>query len=721
MPNEKHPQQYWAANADTKEFIDSFHEKIREYYTYLSDTGRLERWQRNYRHFFGQGTATTASSNRLTSAGDSGEFTTIKINDYRSILNHAVVLTLQGRPALQCRAANTEVASKQQTQLGNSLIEYHLRQEHFEKDLKQATVFSMLYDEAFTLTTWNANAGEISRIAPGEPITHPETGESLVDGEGNPLMSADRPIRTGKLEHHVFGPYDVVRDVRLKSPKSPWYGLRMQFNRWDLIANYPAFAEQLIGVNSYDEYVPSTYQFITPLVTASDSDFIDGWLFFHEKTPAVPNGRFAIVIDDFAITDVGLPYKKMPIGRIAPAEQDQTSFGYSDGNDLVAIQELRDAICSIIASNEVTFGGQNIAVKKGWGGSRTQLGSFANLFELENPQTDIVPLTLTRTSPELFNFNQYLDGKQGQLLGINPTVRGNPQENIKSGSAMALQDSKAMQYLSGLQESYNQLLESEGTTIIEVLQEYADEPQIAAIAGKGNRSYLRQFKYTKDDINQIVRVQVESVNPLSQTFSGRLQIAQDLLQNQKIDRPEQYLQVLETGRLEPLYGDDLADLFMIDAENEALQEGTPVAALATDKHKDHIKAHRSLLNDPATRMTDANLRQRVLDHIMDHLNQLTQAAQQNPLLLWAIGEEMPPLPPPGMAPGGPPPPNPPGQPNAPKPPGGALHPQSGPAKLPNVVGQHPNVPNVKMPQQPVNPSTGERAPVPPGQGNPSAA
>lgn len=714
MSDNKHPQKYWAG-LPTKEFIPEFYERIREFYTYLSDTGRLERMQRNYRHYYGQGTSTTASSNRLSATGDSGEYTTLKINDYRSILDHAVILTLQGRPSLQCRASNTDVASKQQAILGNSLVEYYLRQQGCEKDLKQATTFSLLYDEAYTLTLWNANSGDVVNVEPaeydvdeqGQPNLHPETGEPIE-------LKPERPIRSGELEHRVFGPYDVPRDVRLRSPNSSWYAFRMQLNRWDLIAQYPAFEKQLLAVNSYDDYVPSTYQFVVPFVSSSNSDLLDCWLFLHEKTSGLQNGRYTLIIDDFAITDVGLPYKSMPVGRIAPSEQDQSSFGYSSANDLVAIQELRDAIVSIIASNEVTFGGQNIAVKKGWGGSRTQLGSFANLFELENPQTDIVPLTLTRTAPELFKFNEYLDNKQGQLMGINPTVRGNPEANLKSGSALALVDSKAMQFLSGLQESYNQLLEGFGTTIIEVLQEYADEPRIAAIAGKGNRSYLRQFKYTKDDINQICRVQVESVNPLSQTFSGRLQIAQDLLQNSKIDRPEQYLQVLETGRLEPLYGDDLADLFMIDAENEALQDGQPVVALITDLHSQHIKAHRALLNDPATRISDAELRNRVTSHIMEHMRLLTQAAVQNPMLLWAIGEQMPPLPPQPIqsGPQGHPMPQP--QPQA----GPIAHPSSQPPGVMNPTGPvERQAQGVAMPKQPINPSTGQRAPGNPGQGN----
>lgn len=711
MPSDKQPQQYWAT-LPTKDFIPELHERVREYYTYLSDTGRLERWQRNYRHFYGQGTATTASSNRLSASGDAGEYTTLKINDYRSVVKHAVVLTIQGRPALQCRAGNTDVASKQQVQLGNSLVEYFLRQEHFEKDLKKATTWAMLYDEAFTLTLWNPRAGEITRVIPEEYAVDEVTGEPIIDEtSGRPVVKVPaRPVRAGKLEHHVFGPYDVVRDVRLRSEKSSWRAFRMQFNRWELIADFPAFREKLLALNGQgEEYAPSTYQFVVPLVSTTNSDLIDGWLFMHERTSACPNGRYAVVFDDFAITDVGLPYKRIPAGRVAPDEQDQTSFGYSDANDLVAIQELRDAIVSIIASNEVTFGGQNIAVKRGWGGSRTQLGAAFNLFELENPATDIVPLTLARTAPELFKFNEYLDAKQGQLLGINQTVRGNPQQNLKSGSSMALMDSKAMQYLSGLQESYHQLLESEGTTIVEVLQEYADEPQIAAIAGKGNRSYLKQFKYTKNDINRIVRVQVESVNPLSQTPAGRLEIANSLLQNQKLDRPEQYLQVLETGRLEPLYGDDLANLFMIDAENEALQEAKPVIALLTDLHVEHIRAHSALLNDPATRIEDEALRARVLGHIAEHLRLLQQAATMNPMLLWALGQPMPPIapgpvPPPGAPPAG-------GPPQPPKPQAGP--PAGGAFQKP---GTSPAPQQPRQPSMPVNPATGERAPKAPGQG-----
>jgi hypothetical protein len=663
--------QYWAT-LPPDQLVRELNQRLADYVTYCTTTGKLDRWQRNYAHYYGQGVSTPSSSNKLSSVGKQGEYTSLKVNDYRNLVRHQLILTTQSRPALRARATNTDYRSSQQTIVADSIIEYYLRERNHESDLMRAVEMCLVYDDSYLVQLWDASLGD---ILAADPIKK-------------------RPVHSGDVWQQIFGPFDVARDTGIRSGKVPWYTIRIQFNRWDLIAKFPAFRDQILAAQyGGDEYIPSTYSFLVPTPTQS-SDVVDAYLFVHDPTPGLENGRLTLFLPNQWLLDGDLPYERMLVSRISPSEQDQTSFGYSDSNDLVGIQEAQDALGTIELSNQVTFGGVNIAAKKGIGLSWSQLGQGFNLFELENVDF-IKPLTLNATAPNVMNLMGMLSQKAETISGVNSAARGNPGDNLTSGAAIAIVEAKAIQFMRGLEASYNKLLESWGTNIIEILKQYANEPRMIAISGKSNRAAVRAFEFTKADIANVSRVQVEAVSALSKTYSGKLEYAKDLLQSGLIKRPEQYLQLAETGRLEPLYHDQLQDLLMIQQENEALQEGEPVVALITDLHKEHIQAHRSLLNDPAVRIGDSELRERVQAHIIEHMQLLQQAAMQNPMLLWATGQEMPPM-------GGPmdaPP-----EPGAPQGAGNVSNPQS------PVERQ---AQGVMMPKGPKNPLTGEQVDVPP--------
>jgi hypothetical protein len=683
---------YWAT-LPPRDCVNECKERCNDYVNFLQMSGRLERWQRNYSNYYGAATATPASSNKIGTAGSSGEYTTIMVNDYRNLLTHLVVLTTQGRPALKAKASNTDVQSRTDTIIADTLLENALSSEHVETDLKRCVELALLYDEAFELQLWDANLGE-------DTFVDPDT---------------DQVVHAGDVDQTIFAPCDVARDVNLRSDSNSWLIFRLQKNRYDLAAQFPAFKDEIIAAAGHDAYLPGIYTFAVPN-PSSNNDLVDCFLLLHKKTPALPQGRLLLYLGDEALIDGPLPYDELPVGRIAPAEQDQTPFGYSNGNDLLSLQEGKDALMSIILSNEVTFGGQNIATKKGSGLTWSQLGEGFNLFEVADPKNDIVPLQLTKTAPEIFNFVKMLDSKQTQLSGLNDTVRGNPQDNIQSGSAMALIQAQAIQFISGLQESYTQLLETWGNHRIWIYQKYANEKRVGDIAGKANAAYMKSFMWNKDDIKSVKRVKVEVVSALSKTYAGKLTMAQDLLKSGRIDRPDEYFTVIETGRLEPLFHDELADLIMIASENEALQENTPVQALITDLHKDHILAHRSLLNDPETRINNHGLRDRVQAHILEHI-QLAQS--MSPIVAWATNNQLPPPPaPPGLPPGAP-------GPGGPPQPGQA--PRQGLPGIPGHGGPPPKSPGgvvspeapverqaegVALPAQPKVAGTNQRAPGP---------
>ena len=260
----------------------------------------------------------------------------------------------------------------------------------------------------------------------------------------------------------------------------------------------------------------------------------------------------------------------------------------------------------------------------------------------------------------------------------------------------------AIQFHAPLQQSYISLLEDVGTATIQILQDYADSPRIIQIAGKRNKGIIQQ-SFSSDDIDSISRVQVQVGNPMSKTVSGRLSIAQDLLQNKIVTTAQEYLMVLETGEIEPLTQGASAELLNLASENEMLGEGTAVPVLFTDNHVLHIQEHSALASDPIVRQ-DPEQFAIISQHIMEHLSMLSDPAYQNYRQL----VNQPSLPPTGQVQGMPPQ----GMPQ-----GTAANPAAivGPGQPMNGQQVQAMAQNTKMPAPPANALTGQRAPLPQSQ------
>jgi len=95
-----------------------------------------------------------------------------------------------------------------------------------------------------------------------------------------------------------------------------------------------------------------------------------------------------------------------------------------------------------------------------------------------------------------------------------------------------------------------------------------------------------------------------------------------------IENPDQYIQVLTTGRLEPVIEGKQSQLLLIKGENEQLAEGIKQRALITDNHAKHILEHTIVMNNPEIRQDPNNpVVEATLAHIQEHMEML-----QNPAL-----------------------------------------------------------------------------------------
>ena len=164
-------------------------------------------------------------------------------------------------------------------------------------------------------------------------------------------------------------------------------------------------------------------------------------------------------------------------------------------------------------------------------------------------------------------------------------------------------------------------------------------------------------------------------------------MAQDLLQAQVIT-PQDYIQIVSTGKIETVIEDEESEDLLIRGENEDIREGKEVIVTAVDSHLKHIKGHKNLFNDPDARR-DPQLMQAALGHIQEHINALRTV---DPALLIVLGQAPIGL---GVPPQGENAPQPPGN----QPQGGPQGPQDvnavpPPNTPPDIAANMPNLPNL---------------------------
>lgn len=578
------------ANLPAIELASEIIKKTDDYYLDLQTTGRLSLWRRSYDNYY----RSSLKNGKITRSGDQGEYSSININHYRNLLKHLQTMTTSQRPNFEPRATNTDAKSQAQAILANCLLDYYLREKKMERYLKQAVEHALVFGEGFIRAEWNATTGEVYGI-------NPDTGT---------------PIYQGDIKYTNLTPLDVIRDYTKNTPLDhSWYIVRTFKNKYDLAAKYPDLEDKILnmsdGTDKWRDTKVSSHK-------SNESDEIPVYEFYHSPTEAVPNGRILICLDaDVVLLEGSLPYRELPVYRISASELIDSSFGYTVAFDLLPVQEALDMLYSTVTTNQSTFGVQNVAIPKGSGLSVTNVSGGLNLIEYDAKMGAPTPLNLTQTPAEIFNFIQMLEKVQETLSGVNSVSRGNPEASLKSGAALALVQSMAIQFSMDLQQSYAQLLEDLGTATLNLLKDFAKVPRVAAIAGRSNRRYMKEF--TGDDLSEVSRVTVDMGNPLTRTTAGKVNLAETLTQNGFIDNPDQYLMVLQTGRLEPVTESKTGQLMLIRGENEKLAEGKSVSALITDRHDLHILEHASVASSPEAR-ENPTLMTTLTAHIQEHIN-----------------------------------------------------------------------------------------------------
>ena len=609
-PMSKSTEKYFAAK-DAKDTAQILLNKADSFFNNLNANSYIEKLKMAWKFYHG---IYGDTSHQIDFTGEQEELVTLPVNHYRNLAQHIYVMITSNRPTMDARAINTDYKSLAQTYLANGVLDYYMRERHLEDFIKKAAELAISLGGGFIKLDWNATAGEVYDY-------DEESGQFNYEGD---------------VEFTNLTPLDVIFDGSKENWNNDWIMVRTFKNRYDLIAKYPELESKIRSIPSKENgnlHNLSNW-------SNEETDDVPVYEFYHKRTEAMPDGRYMLFLDrDVVLMDTKLPYRVIPIFRIAPSDILGTPYGYTPMFDILPIQEAINSTYSAIMTNQNAFAVQNLFVPRGADININSLDGAMNIIEGNHKPE---PLNLTETPAEVFKFLEILIQSAETISGVNSVARGSPEASLKSGTALALVQSMALQFTSGLQHSYVKLVEDVGTALIQILKDFAHTPRVIAVVGKNKKALLKEF--TGDQISAINRVVVDIGNPLSKTTAGRVQMADQLLQMNLLKNPQQYFQIINTGKLDTAIEGEMSELLLIKAENEKMLEGKHSIVSPLDSHRIHILEHKSVLADPDLR-DDPELVQNVLDHIQMHVDALRNT---DPDLLMLMGEQ--PLTPPGAAP-----------------------------------------------------------------------
>lgn len=595
-------------------------ERVERYYRSLESSGQLDVMMASVRAYYGMSfNNSDGSANFLSRGGRYGQLRKVRVNHVRNLGLHLLQLTTSQRPAPIPVASNSDSESQEAVTVARGVLDYYSRFMRVERYLRKGAEAAIVTGAGYVDVSYDMGLG---RVIAEHPDSHKVVHEGDLKLTVMSALEVGSDVSPGDSCQWRFciksvNKYDLVESMRPMNPDQLDSDTKSQVER----SINAVMASPAIGANVRRNRRP--YHAMLSRNNDHSTDNIAVIEFSHDRTPACPNGKFARMTENgFVFDSRPLPpgVDGVTLRRISAGDVMDTPFAYGPLFDLLGIQEIIDALYSAVASNQMTFATQLIWSLKSADFDYRQLATGISLLEGNDASAKPEPLQLVKTAPEVFDFIRQLEGAMETLSGVNATVRGNPEYSLKSGSALALIQSQAIQFASTLQHQYAQLVEDVYTDMLGHLAAHAHEPREIIVVGKFNKPYMRSF--SSDDIQGVKRVIVDAGPAATQTTAWKQEVAKDLAATGIISTPEEYLSVALTGRIEPMLQGDNAELMLIHKENEMMKEGKPVSALPFDKHILHIKEHRCTTADPDVR-NDTQLLEVVGSHLAEHIKFLS--------------------------------------------------------------------------------------------------
>lgn len=591
---------YWAKR-DAKELVSVLQDKESEFFDALRERGFIRMWRYMWAQYYGQDPEAMGGfeTQMITVAGEDGELLNFRLNEVRPLVKKQIQLAVGERPAFQCQAVNTDFATLGQVNICDSIIEYVYREAHAERQEWEVVESDANYGAGFGWVRWDPDGGDDVEVTEQQPIPpDPYANPPIPPGTTLPV-----PVmkRAGAPTVTVVHPWEMIQEAA--STTHLWRTIRDRRSKWELIAEYTEHAEKIRAMKGVDEWVTeSLFGFDTP---DDDGDELIVKHFYHERCAAIPEGRYMGFVGDVMLWDLPCPVSKgLPIVEMCSERFLGTSFGYANGWELIASNQLSDQITSDMASNLATFGRTVIGV---YDGTKFDVDALANGHRVLN-------IPAGAEAPQPLNFAgipaaaqwalEYLNQGRARISGINEAAQGNPEAQVSSGSYLSLLHNIAIESQAPRQTAFDMYRERMANLMLDLVRQRASAPFLISIAGLDERPYLRQF--TADKLSGVKRVVVKTANPMMRSQTGRMDVYNAVKNIPNPNDRAAAIELIVSANAKNFAKAERSEDMAIAWENEQLAQGIEVPIHKSDdpykhwpKHKAEFNARREeLLSNP---------------------------------------------------------------------------------------------------------------------------
>lgn len=593
---------YWATTVG-EELAEELTKRITQCRS--TDGGHRQKWDESLRLFYGQDAfGGTASSDHIGFAGDQDEYLSFRVNHMRSLVQNMHTLVTGTLMNLRAKAASADSVMMERAEFADQLLQYYMRHKSIERSLSRAALYAILLGEGWVHVSWDTGQGDLY-------VADPETGAEY---------------RTGDIRVTPVRPDQVLRDPT-RDPQGTstheWVVVEQQVNRYELHARFPELADTIEGLSQHrmsEDGEQAAFDLGGPVDEGLDlGDYVYVYHFYHDRTPACPDGKYALLIGEEVAITHGLPYNAFPVISMVPDQLEGSAYGYAHASDMMAVQSLYDGVMSATAT-----GIESSGMPVWW---------FHEGDSVVDKDLEAGSIVSTQTEPQIkqFVYNpgpnmQFLDLLRREMeltSGVNSVVRGNPEKGIQDNAkAMMFVHAQAFQRLNDIHRSYVKLTEETASCVLQILAQYATTERVAELTGESGLAARRVW--TGADLDGVSQVEIEITNPVHQSVAGRVAMADKFVELGWVKGPHDYTRVLTTGRLEPVTRQYRNQHRLIAEENRRLREGGHVPVLVTDNHLTHIPDHLAVLDDLDVRLDDSKSAA-TLNHLMEHFQHLRDA------------------------------------------------------------------------------------------------
>ena len=500
------------------------------------------------------------------------------------------------------------------TEVAETLLDFWWDKFNLSEKREEAILWGIICGNGFWKISWDTSVGSSIKLMinpEGQPILSPLVEHFFrneLEKDGLDPSMFEQEVFEGEIRVDTLAPFDVLLDDTAQVFEDCKYAICMHPMGVEEIYSRYGARLKANAINQYpDETLPGSYNMSAGKTKENVRIVYYGYFL---PTADKPEGRYVVFVKspDIVLYDSPWPYpfKMLPLVKFPGMRIPGQLYDSSVVEQAIPLQkELNRTLSQMIEYKNLTLKPQMLAPV---GSLRQRITDEPGAIFEYNPVAGKVPEAIPVPSMPSYVFEhlQDLGARLKDTFGLNEIMEGSVPPNVEAGVAIDLLQEAATDRLAPQIMLMEKSLERAGNMMLELAQQYYQEPRTMIITGSGSKPKVERFEDA--DLIQGVTVKVEAGSGLPRTRAGRQARVMQMLQ-MGILSPTKAYKYLDMADFKGVQMQFEADEEQAMREHDRLLDGETINEQAAKQAQDALMMQ--MLQDPQAPIDPQMLQQSV--------------------------------------------------------------------------------------------------------------